>query len=312
MLIGLRVMKLPEVFDARASCGRSRTCPFVPPFLAPLFMMATARVDRVHERRAAGEVSPMTRRVVHVKRPEQVARTHQFLLLFQTRSERSSSRKLPYLMTAPSVYGILRRRVLDARHEFAAQRIGRAAPGIPASGVVINSPADGHDRHIEPGHRDLRAGLRHRHVAPFLAHRGVGVECGATVRLPFHRPPAVIPEMANRKTPRELRGVADVIAVVVRHDDVVELLLDRHLLDDVGDAIGVAVVVAAGPGVEQQRLARRCHEERRLSALGVDEIDVERRRRLPLGEDQLRRERTRDEEEGGSAHGESVIGFGSP
>jgi hypothetical protein len=91
-----------------------------------------------------------------------------------------------------------------------------------------------------------------------------------------------LPSVSDRKSPRQLRCVAHVIAVVVGDDDVVELRLDSDRLHEVDDAIGITVVVASGAGVEQERLTRGGYEQRRFSALGVDEVDVQRCRRQPL------------------------------
>ena len=118
-----------------------------------------------------------------------------------------------------------------------------------------------------------------------LAHGGPGVKGRSSVWRPFHRPSAVIVEMSNRDPLRKLCGVADVVAVVVRNDDVVELLLDRHVLDDVADAVGITVVVPAGAGVEQQCLSGGRHIQDGLPAFGVDHVEVERRRRSSLRRD---------------------------
>ena len=72
---------------------------------------------------------------------------------------------------------------------------------------------------------------------------------------------------------RELLQPADVIDVVVREHQIVDLL-QPGVGDDRHDPIGVAV--AGIPGVDQQRLPRRRHEQRRLPAFGVDDVDVER------------------------------------
>ena len=53
-------------------------------------------------------------------------------------------------------------------------------------------------------------------------------------------------------------------------------LLDAGALQRLDDAAEIAVAGVAG--VDQQRLARRPDEERRLATLGVDVIDVQRSR----------------------------------
>ena len=51
------------------------------------------------------------------------------------------------------------------------------------------------------------------------ARREVAVEARPSVCLPFHSPRAVIVETSDREPFGELRGITDVVAVVVRDDD---------------------------------------------------------------------------------------------
>jgi hypothetical protein len=46
------------------------------------------------------------------------------------------------------------------------------------------------------------------------------------------------------------------------------------------DAPGIATIETCKAGIDQQRLARWRHDERGLSTLDVDEIDIERPARL--------------------------------
>jgi hypothetical protein len=64
-----------------------------------------------------------------------------------------------------------------------------------------------------------------------------------------------------------------VVAVVVREKQVIDLLHAREL-EHAEDAAEVAFTRVAR--VNQQRLARRRDIKRRLAALRIDEIDVER------------------------------------
>jgi len=64
----------------------------------------------------------------------------------------------------------------------------------------------------------------------------------------------VIDEIANRKPGRQILYAADVIAVVVRDEEAIDVA-DTHLLRDRRDSIGIAVARAAG--VDQERLPCR-------------------------------------------------------
>ena len=73
------------------------------------------------------------------------------------------------------------------------------------------------------------------------------------------------------------------VAVVVRDDDVVQLILLKLRRADHGhDALEIAVVVAARAGIEQQRLAGRRDEQHGFSAFGVHIVDIQRRLRWAL------------------------------
>ena len=136
---------------------------------------------------------------------------------------------------------------------------------------MIALPGRRHDPPVEPGDRDLVPGLHDgvRRLAVQLRVRLL--EARDLLALFDARP--VIEEMLDRDPLRQLLHAADVIDVVVREQQVVDLL-EPELRHDRHDPIGVAAAGIAG--IDQQRLAGRRHEQRGLAAFGVDDIDVER------------------------------------
>jgi hypothetical protein len=86
----------------------------------------------------------------------------------------------------------------------------------------------------------------------------------------------VIDEVRDRDALRERAQPADVVLMIVRADQVVD---PRHPRGREHRHDAVAVARAGIPGVDQHGLSRRRDVERRLSALGVGDVDVERARR---------------------------------
>jgi len=76
---------------------------------------------------------------------------------------------------------------------------------------------------------------------------------------------------------RQLRCAANVIAMVVGDQRVVDLLHARGFCRR-SDAIRVAPTEPRKAGIDEERLARRRHDERRLPAFDVDEVDLQRLR----------------------------------
>ena len=83
----------------------------------------------------------------------------------------------------------------------------------------------------------------------------------------------VIDERPDRNPLRQLLHAADVIDVIVRRDQVVDLR-DTGVGEAAMMPIGVAPAGIAA--VEQRRLPGRRHEEGRLPSLGVDDVDLQR------------------------------------
>jgi len=73
-------------------------------------------------------------------------------------------------------------------------------------------------------------------------------------------------------------------------------LFETGSLGSGGDAVRVSAVIASVTGVDEQRLARRCHDEGRLPTFDVDEIDVERTRGTERDEQTCARDRKTDKE----------------
>ena len=79
--------------------------------------------------------------------------------------------------------------------------------------------------------------------------------------------------MRHRELFRQREQCADVIAVIMGRPHVIDLrdAGGRERLDDAAE-----IAVAGVAGVDEQRLPRGTDEERRLPALGVDVVDVQR------------------------------------
>ena len=163
------------------------------------------------------------------------------------------------------VLGRIRRAVKSLQSGFGAP--------APTSGLVITSPAAETKRTSIPAIGSVSPG-RARICRPFARVCEVVVVQLRRALALLHRR-AVIDEGANRHARRQRRDAADVIGVVVRHDEVVDPR-QPGLLHRRRDAIGVAAVEAGVARVDQQRLARRRDNQRRLAAFDVDEVDVER------------------------------------
>ena len=83
----------------------------------------------------------------------------------------------------------------------------------------------------------------------------------------------------DRDQCRQQADSADVVVVVVREDQRVDLPETRHPGRDIVNPAGIAAVLAPA-GIDEQRLARRRHHERRGAAFDVNPVDVERTARL--------------------------------
>ena len=86
----------------------------------------------------------------------------------------------------------------------------------------------------------------------------------------------MVDEVANRHLRQQLGKSADVVAVVVGGDQMIDLL-DARIGRSGNDARGVAAVARIA-GVDEQRLSRRRDNQRGVSALDVDDVDLKRLR----------------------------------
>jgi hypothetical protein len=121
--------------------------------------------------------------------------------------------------------------------------------------------------------RDLVLRLR-QHVAARSAPLEIRLVQRLGVRVGLDRF-SVIDEHADRNPRGDGGGVADVIVVVVRDQQVVQPG-QAGLLHRGEHPIDIAIPVSRMPCVDQHRLAGRGDEERRLASFDVDEVDVER------------------------------------
>jgi hypothetical protein len=93
----------------------------------------------------------------------------------------------------------------------------------------------------------------------------------------------VIDELLDGNHGGQLRNSAGVIDVEVRGDEVIDLLAAHFVLKHVGDALGVAAVVAGPAGVHQDSLAGGRHNQGRSAAFDIDPLNFERIRGLDGG-----------------------------
>ena len=93
------------------------------------------------------------------------------------------------------------------------------------------------------------------------------------------------------------------IAMQVRHDQVIDARQVRELLGGLEHAAGVAAARIAR--VDQHRLAGRRHDERRGAALDVDPVDLQRTGRLRAASVGRDDDRQRDEQQS-DLHGRSI------
>src|SRR5436190_198833 len=126
-------------------------------------------------------------------------------------------------------------------------------------------------------------------VFPERTDRRVGPEHGCRA-LVVRNDGVVVNERANRQDARQFCHAARVIAMEMSEKQVVDLF-EAGSPGSGGDAVRVSAAVAGVTGVDEQRLARRCHDEGRLPAFDVDEIDVERARGAERHEQTCARDR---------------------
>jgi hypothetical protein len=95
---------------------------------------------------------------------------------------------------------------------------------------------------------------------------------------------AVVHERADLDAGSKLGGSAHVIAVIVSNDHVIELV-ETFSFRGREDTIGISPVESRPSRIDQHGLTARIHEQCRLAALHVNEIDVQGLRRLGCGRD---------------------------
>ena len=196
--------------------------------------------------------------------------------LFQVRSPSCATRNFPNVMMLPTDWAFS---VVSAACGLKFAQDGFAAPA-PASGVLSTCPADDDDAPVEPGDRDDIAGLGDR-VLRLAVERGIGLgeefvdgRSGLNVR-------PVVDEFPDRNAIGEFRHAAEMIAVPVRGDEMIDLGqagIPRRGHDALGIALGRIRSDIAG--IDEHGFAGRRHVQRGVAAFDVDHIDVERRARL--------------------------------
>ena len=89
----------------------------------------------------------------------------------------------------------------------------------------------------------------------------------------------VVDEGPDGKGSGDLRDPRDVVHVIVRGQHVVEPL-HSCALRDFQHSLGVprahvALCIEDAATIDEERLARRCHEENRVTTFDIDEIDIQ-------------------------------------
>ena len=124
-----------------------------------------------------------------------------------------------------------------------------------------------------------------------ILEKVVGCLAGLNVR-------AVIDELFNRHLCRELRRAAEMIAVPVRDNQMIDLP-QAGIFDGSHDAARIAWCGGAGVArVHEERRTGRRHEKRRVAAFNVDDVDVQRPRCARLSDGQ----RGRGQDDGKDEH----------
>ncbi len=142
----------------------------------------------------------------------------------------------------------------------------------PFTGDAITLPLAATTTASSPFERQLVAGLQRGAFA--LGQGFVGVPNLAAARILGFDGIAVIQEMLDGDQLGECRRAADMIAVVMRDHQVVDLL-EPGFLGCAKDSLGVAVIRSGIAGVDQQRLPFGSDDESGAAAFNVHPIDVE-------------------------------------
>ena len=158
--------------------------------------------------------------------------------------------------------------LLEAR----ARRVRPAGAGRLGDRRLQHVARAGDHRDVRAGEGNLVARLHHR-VRGLADQFRIHLREGGDVRsIQFDRV-AVIVEMLDRNPFGQFRHAAVVVAVIVGEKQVVDLLHAREL-EHSEDAAEIAFARVAR--VDQQRLARWRNIKGRLTALRINEIDIER------------------------------------
>ena len=86
----------------------------------------------------------------------------------------------------------------------------------------------------------------------------------------------MIDEFIDLNDVRQLPNAANMVAMEVRRDEVVDLLFLGFLREDVLNPLGVAVLETGPSGIHQDGVAARSNNERRRTPFNVNPVDVER------------------------------------
>ena len=162
--------------------------------------------------------------------------------------------------------------VLVERIRVLGLEVGAAGIRLAAAGKrrLDRLAAGRHDAPVQSGDRQLVAGFDDG-VLGLSVELGVSrLKAGDLLALLAAR--TVIDEVLDRHALGQLQHPADVIDVIVRRHQVVDLF-DANLAEYSHDAVEVARAGVAG--VDHHRLAGRRAEERGGAAFDVDHIDVE-------------------------------------
>ena len=116
------------------------------------------------------------------------------------------------------------------------------------------------------------------HLRGTFANGPIGGKRRSRKRRRFDRL-SVVDEHFDGQAPGHFGHAAEMVTVEVRNEQIVQLA-DTRVAGGSHDAIRIAVGKPGVAGVDEHRLPGRRHDQRRLAAFDVDEVDVERSRRL--------------------------------
>ena len=266
-----RKVKLPQILEPRRRMQHLHHLRLAA-LASAVIHDGDTRMKRVHQHLRIRRVLSVVQTQQHIDGAKPVIGTHQLEFLVLGQISQMHRAKFPERNVDPDRLRVLG--VVVARLEIGAIRIRLARAGKRRLNRLARR---GDDAHIETRHRNPVAGFDDS-VLCLGVERRVRLRqkrVGSFARLDVG---AVIDELANLDLRSQLGHAAEMIAVPMRRDQMIDLL-NAGVFHRIENAICVAnrprAVIA---GIDQQRLARRRNDQRGVAALDIDDINVERLR----------------------------------